>query len=260
MRLGQKRKIDEVREKGEDREQKRTRIKELYLKLVSCNVDLTPLKLVSQTSPDKQTKSYKGLITCKGLKVRKFDNTSQKLLNPRTKAYRERKVIIMKALKDWEKHLNRVSTDSAPISVENDVDLEGPPENFVYINDYKPGPGIVIPDDPVIGCECTNCFKEKSSCCAAQFGVDFAYFKYKRVRVHAGRPIYECNKKCLCGPECPNRVVQQGRKHKVCVFRTSNGRGWGVKAMQKIKSGTFVMEYVGEVCMKYPLRLQIKIE
>ena len=44
-----------------------------------------------------------------------------------------------------------------------------------------------------------------------------------------------------------NRVVQQGRKHRVCIFRTANGRGWGVKAMQKIKKGSFVMEYVGEV-------------
>jgi len=33
----------------------------------------------------------------------------------------------------------------------------------------------------------------------------------------------------------------------VCIFRTANGRGWGVKAMQKIKKGSFVMEYVGEV-------------
>lgn len=247
LRQGMKRKFDEVKEKVDDREMKRSRVDELFIKLVSCNEALTPLKLISQASPDKQTKSYKGLINCQGLKVPKFNTMSKNLLNPRTKAYKERKHIIEAALKDWEKHLNSVSSDPAPISVENNVDLEGPPENFIYINDYKAGPGIDIPNDPVIGCECTDCYSCKSGCCAAQFGVEFAYTKFKRLRIHAGRPIYECNKKCLCGPECPNRVVQQGRKHKVCVFRTSNGRGWGVKAMQRIKAGTFVMEYVGEV-------------
>ena len=33
----------------------------------------------------------------------------------------------------------------------------------------------------------------------------------------------------------------------MAIFRTSNGRGWGVKAMQRIPKGSFVMQYVGEV-------------
>ena len=37
------------------------------------------------------------------------------------------------------------------------MDLEGPPTNFTYVNESKPAPGIEIPDDPVIGCECENC-------------------------------------------------------------------------------------------------------
>ena len=43
-----------------------------------------------------------------------------------------------------------------------------------------------------------------------------------------------------------NRVVQLGRKYKLCIFRTSN-RGWGVKTLQRIPKGSFVVEYVGEV-------------
>lgn len=248
VRVGTKRKFCEIKDAKEDREMKRTRVDELFVKLVSAKEVLTPLQLISLTSPDKgKAKSYKGLVSCEGLRVPKFNNISKDLLNPRTKAYKQKKVQIKEALKEWEKHLNAVSTDPAPITVENDVDLEGPPENFEYINDYKAGSGIVIPNDPVIGCECTDCYSEKSQCCAVQFGVEFAYYKYKRLKIHAGRPIYECNKRCKCGPDCPNRVVQHGRKHKVCIFRTHNGRGWGVKAMQKIKAGTFVMEYVGEV-------------
>ena len=113
-----------------------------------------------------------------------------------------------------------------------------------------PVDGITIHSEPVVGCECAagaGCLAEKHTCCAANAGSTFAYYANKRLRVEQGTPIYECNKRCRCGPECPNRVVQLGRKHKVCIFRTDNGRGWGVKAMQPIKKGTFVMEYVGEV-------------
>ena len=42
-------------------------------------------------------------------------------------------------------------------------------------------------------------------------------------------------------------MVQKGRKHKLAIFRTDNGCGWGVKAMENIKAGSFVVEYVGEV-------------
>jgi len=124
-------------------------------------------------------------------------------------------------------------------------------QNFIYINDYVAGEGVVLEQMPVVGCECKDCFKEKSSCCGRNAGSDFAYFSrsyaHNCVRLAPGMPIYECNDRCNCGPDCLNRVVQKGRKHRVCIFRTANGRGWGVKAMQKIKRGSFIMEYVGEV-------------
>ena len=75
-----------------------------------------------------------------------------------------------------------------------------------------------------------------------------------QVRLPRGVPIYECNKRCGCGPECPNRVVQHGRRHKVAIFKTRKA-GWGVKALQKIKKGSFVMEYVGEVSWEYNQQL-----
>ncbi|EPY75807.1 hypothetical protein CB1_001561007 [Camelus ferus] len=42
------------------------------------------------------------------------------------------------------------------------------------------------------------------------------------------------------------RIVQKGTQYSLCIFRTSNGCGWGVKTLVKIKRMTFVMEYVGE--------------
>ena len=62
-----------------------------------------------------------------------------------------------------------------------------------------------------------------------------------------GSPLYECNKRCSCDENCTNRLVQKGRKHKLAIFRTDNGCGWGVKTMENIKRGSFVVEYVGEV-------------
>ena len=248
IRVAVKRKFDEIRDKEDEREAKRTRVEELFYKLTSCKETMTPMRLISLTSPDKGlVRRFKSVTTTAGLKVPKFNTTTGNLLNPRTKSYKMKKIEIQRALKEWEKHLNQVNSDPAPITVENNVDLEGPPENFEYINDYKSGPGIEIPNDPPIGCECEDCGTKKSECCPSQFGVEYAYYKHKRLRITPGRPIYECNKRCKCGPDCSNRVVQQGRKHKVCIFRTKNGRGWGVKALQKIKSGSFVMEYVGEV-------------
>lgn len=38
--------------------------------------------------------------------------------------------------------------------------------------------------------------------------------------------IYECNKRCNCGNNCKNRVVQHGRKVGLEIFKTTN-RGWG---------------------------------
>ena len=63
----------------------------------------------------------------------------------------------------------------------------------------------------------------------------------------SGTPIFECNKRCKCGPKCANRVVQKGRKVILSIYRTSNGCGWGVKTLENIKKGSFVVEYVGEV-------------
>ena len=75
----------------------------------------------------------------------------------------------------------------------------------------------------------------------------FPYTKYGKLRIEPGVPIYECNKRCKCGPNCANRVVQKGRKVKLCIYKTDNGMGWGVKTLENIRKGTFVVEYVGEV-------------
>ena len=57
----------------------------------------------------------------------------------------------------WEREINAINTDPASVVVENNVDLEGPPSKFTYINKSIATEGLEIPDDPMIGCECENC-------------------------------------------------------------------------------------------------------
>ncbi|KAI0206521.1 SET domain-containing protein [Astrocystis sublimbata] len=68
-----------------------------------------------------------------------------------------------------------------------------------------------------------------------------------RSKVLASRnPIYECHASCVCSPDCPNRVVERGRKVPLQIFRTAN-RGWGVRSTVDLKKGTFVDKYMGEI-------------
>jgi histone-lysine N-methyltransferase SUV39H len=60
-------------------------------------------------------------------------------------------------------------------------------------------------------------------------------------------PIYECNVKCRCGPDCRNKNVQFGRRVEVEIFRTKEGRGWGLRCKQDLHQGQFIDTYRGEI-------------
>lgn len=128
------------------------------------------------------------------------------------------------------------------LTVENQVDLEGPPKGFLYLTQnkvwfslqspfhlslkcvcffityslchFQVGPGLdsCILVGQVAGCQCTEECGNTLSCCPNQAGVDWAYSANGGLIVSPRSGIYECNRFCLCGPECPNRVVQNGRK------------------------------------------------
>lgn len=51
---------------------------------------------------------------------------------------------------------------------------------------------------------------------------------------------------CRCPPTCHNRVSQHGIKIPLEIFKTGN-KGWGVRSLSSISSGSFVCEYAGEV-------------
>uniref|UniRef100_A0A8C9H409 Histone-lysine N-methyltransferase n=1 Tax=Piliocolobus tephrosceles TaxID=591936 RepID=A0A8C9H409_9PRIM len=168
-------------------------------------------------------------------------------LDPSLANYLVQKAKQRRALRRWEQELNAKRSHLGRITVENEVDLDGPPRAFVYINEYRVGEGITL-NQVAVGCECQDClWAPTGGCCPGASLHKFAYNDQGQVRLRAGLPIYECNSRCRCGYDCPNRVVQKGIRYDLCIFRTDDGRGWGVRTLEKIRKNSFVMEYVGEI-------------
>ena len=127
----------------------------------------------------------------------------------------------LKKLQVSERRMN-MSAGKAHIKVENLVDLEEIPTSFTYVNDCIPGEGITIPKDPPVGCDCQPaCSPDSGNCCGKLAGATFAYGPDQRLTVPVGTPIYECNKRCECGINCLNRVVQKGCTINLCLFRVN---------------------------------------
>jgi len=129
------------------------------------------------------------------------------------------------------------------------------------IKENHPYDELTIPNDPLVGCECVTC-DEKSKCCPSLAGdFTFPYNVEGKLQLQHGKPVYECNKRCACSSSCINRVVQNGSKIKLKIYKTKE-MGWGVKTLEDISQGTFVCEYVGEVISRYILHFilcQVKL-
>lgn len=147
-------------------------------------------------------------------------------------------------LKVWEKKIN--SVEKCFVGLQNDRDLDLLPAELDYSTEMKSFPGVIVPDDPLVGCDCEEACSIRSSCCGIMSNSTFAYNAHRKLRIPEQTAIYECNSRCSCPPECTNRVVQHGRNIKLCVFKTESC-GWGVKTLEKIQKGSFICEYIGEL-------------
>ncbi|XP_059645176.1 histone-lysine N-methyltransferase SUVR5 isoform X2 [Cornus florida] len=135
-----------------------------------------------------------------------------------------------------------------------------PWESFSYV--MKPLLDQSLCLEPELGCACTRstCFPET---CDHVYLFDndygdakdiygkpmrgrFPYDEKGRIILEEGYLVYECNHMCSCNRSCRNRVLQNGVRVKLEVFKTEK-KGWAVRAGEAILRGTFVCELIGEV-------------
>ncbi|CAD5206739.1 unnamed protein product [Bursaphelenchus okinawaensis] len=64
---------------------------------------------------------------------------------------------------------------------------------------------------------------------------------------------YECPLKCPSGEYCRNRRFQNKEYAKIEPF-FAGAKGWGIRALENIPSGSFIIEYVGEIIDSHQCR------
>lgn len=140
-------------------------------------------------------------------------------------------------------------------SIENDIDFEHIPEfNYItknfFVDDLNQT--MIEPtSNEGKGCKCGKgkC-SASSECCPQLVNELFPYRQNNKgqliVKLIRQEAIIECSKNCSCGIECMNRVTQQPRSLSLCLFKTE-GRGYGLKTLKRIKKGAYILEYVGEL-------------
>ncbi|CAL1401719.1 unnamed protein product [Linum trigynum] len=128
-----------------------------------------------------------------------------------------------------------------PICAVNTIDDEKPPA-FKYIT------RMIYPKNltPPSGCNCRNGCTESGSCSCVAKNDDHIPYNHNGAIVEAKDLVYECGPSCKCPPSCFNRASQHGIKFQLEIFKT-HSRGWGVRSLNSISSGSFICEYVGEL-------------
>ncbi|KAL3650849.1 hypothetical protein CASFOL_007252 [Castilleja foliolosa] len=133
--------------------------------------------------------------------------------------------------------------EAIAICAVNTIDDDKPPQfNYIskmmYPNWYNP--------TPPSGCDCTGrCSSSRKCKCAARNDGEIPY-NHNGALVETNDLVYECGPNCKCPPSCYNRVSQRGIRLQLDIFKTES-RGWGVRALTSIPSGSFICEYAGEL-------------
>uniref|UniRef100_A0A8C1AM16 Euchromatic histone-lysine N-methyltransferase 1b n=1 Tax=Cyprinus carpio carpio TaxID=630221 RepID=A0A8C1AM16_CYPCA len=157
-----------------------------------------------------------------------------------------------------EKLLNRDIArgyEKVPIPCVNAVDSEPCPDNYKYVPDSCVTSPMNI-DKNITHLQYCVCKDDCSSarCMCGQLSLRCWYDKESRLLPEFCNKepplIFECNHACSCWRTCKNRVVQNGLRIRLQLFRTQM-MGWGVKTLQDIPQGTFVCDVDTIVCLVY---------
>jgi len=124
-----------------------------------------------------------------------------------------------------------------------------PALRYTHVLEYAPG--VAVPPPLAQGCSCTGgCGASAACACAAlNAGGELPYVAGSgQARLVAALPVvHECGPACSCPPSCPNRVTQQGLRYRLELFRTTDGRGWGVRSWDTIPAGAYIAGFFGLV-------------
>lgn len=145
---------------------------------------------------------------------------------------------------------------SFELTAENTIDYEPIPK-FEYL------PKVIYPLTSFalgmglnVGCKCGRKCNKKTNCCPQNLGWNFIYNEAdEKLSTKDIQMIVECNDFCSCDKDCPNRPKQITAK--MVIFKTSD-RGWGVKTLDHVPSGRFIVEYTGEFLDKIESRRRAK--
>nr|CAG8450734.1 4773_t:CDS:2 [Entrophospora candida] len=157
-----------------------------------------------------------------------------------------------KGVVEFEAFLNNNVKDGPMIPVINEIDDEGQPPNFTYVDYYIYGNKVPKPDVlkcGLVGCDCEGGHCKGNECkCLKEHNLGKLNYERssRKLRLKPGNAIYECNSSCSCDANCHNRVTQRGRTVPLAIQRFME-KGWGVVAMKEIPSGIFITYYYGEL-------------
>jgi len=119
-----------------------------------------------------------------------------------------------------------------------------------YITEYKYTAGIVPPPAPVLPLQFIN---DPHAYIAALNHGRLPYLESrngKLVQLREALPVvYECGPwtGCSLGNKCPQALTQQGILYRLEIFKTNDGRGWGVRSLDMIPQFAFICDYYGEI-------------
>ncbi|KAJ1114780.1 hypothetical protein NDU88_003011 [Pleurodeles waltl] len=151
--------------------------------------------------------------------------------------------------------------ESVPVSFCNEVDCSKLP-SFTYKKAPWP-PAYYLENFSSMfkdSCSCTDGCRDISVCACLQLTAKASGllslrackkqppgYRYKRLQKSVPTGIFECSMSCTCDHlACQNRVVQHGLQVRLQVFKTED-KGWGVRCVDDIDSGTFVCTYAGQI-------------
>jgi len=145
-----------------------------------------------------------------------------------------------------------------PLDVQNEVHSKPPAYTHIHTNRYnlnhrpKPKP----PSCEV--CQCSNFIKDSlinacdDHCINRMLSIECIGDSKKKIGDKD--PYWNCN----CGPDCGNRRLSR-RQFAKCRPKRQKGKGWGLIAVDGIKEGDLVQEYVGEIVDEMTKRERLEV-